>query len=504
MYSKRWRICMKDNILSNIVYLIKRTWKIDKCLVVLTFLKIPITVVLPLLITYLSKCVVELVTDNCDIPVLFLHISLISAVMLLLHLGDRFLDAKIQWRSFGNRFNYLDAYNQKVMSIDYEQLETPNIQDKIQRAFNAILGDESGTQQIFAQIVSIMSSLIGLITYSIILLSLNPMIMLLLFLMTILNYFISNKVNIWQHKNKDQWVSLDRKLDYIKRASSDLGLAKDVRLFSMTKWLDNLFDKFLSERVFWWKKSELYGFCLDMVIAVINLIRNGIAYGVLIYYISIGFLSAADFVWYFNVIAQYSTWLMGIVSAYSALQNTSLSVSDLRAFLEIRDKSNIDFEESLPDAAPDIVFRNVSFKYPSSDNYALKNISFSINKGEKLAIVGLNGAGKTTLIKLLSGLYTPTVGEIYIDGKNITRYNINKYYSLFSIVFQDILFIPVSVAKNISLCDDKDIDLNKLKNVIKDAGLLEKVESLPQKERTLLCKSIHFNAIDFSGGENKN
>ena len=192
---------------------------------------------------------------------------------------------------------------------------------------------------------------------------------------------------------------------------------------------------------------------------------------------------------------------MGIIQSYSVLHTTSLQFCNLREFLDMEDKFNHGNGADLPKTAPEIVLRNVSFRYPNSENDTLKNINVSIKKGEKIAIVGLNGAGKTTLVKLLCGLYSPTSGEILVDGKSIFEYNIEQYYSILSVVFQDIILMPASIAKNIALCEEENINKSKLERVLKLSGLHDKVNSLEEKENTLLLKSIHENATDFSGGE---
>ena len=113
----------------------------------------------------------------------------------------------------------------------------------------------------------------------------------------------------------------------------------------------------------------------------------------------------------------------------------------------------------------------------------------------------MNGAGKTTLVKLICGLYAPESGEILVGGKNIIDYKIEEYYSILSVVFQDIRVLPTSISKNVSLCKEDDIDKKKLYNVLKLAGLYERIMALPNKEKTLLVKSVNDDATDFSGGE---
>lgn len=491
----------KHTLLGNIGFMLKKAWNIDKTLLLITFFQIPLNILLPLISAYLSKHVVALVTQNVNVSVYVVHILFLSITILVLRIINNHIESRLQWRAFGNRFHYLDIYNEKIMTMDYERLEDPEGQINSQKALNAILGDASGTQQIFAQIISILSNIFGLITYSAILIAFNYWIVLLLFIMTIITYLLSKRNNNWMHNNKNNWVAIDRKINYVRRQAGNFENAKDIKLYNLSTWFEKLFEKYLYDIKKWWKKGEKRGFALDFAVSVMNFIRNSIVYIILIYQAVYNSLSAADFVLFFALIGQYSGWLMGIISSYSSLYATSLNVSDLRTFLDMEDKFNHEKGVSLPTEAPEITLCNVSFRYPGSEIDTLKNITLSIHKGEKIALVGLNGAGKTTLVKLLCGLYAPTRGNIQIDGQNIFAYNIEDYYSILSVVFQDVLLMPTSIAKNIALCEEKNIDKAKLDHVLKMSGLYDKVTNLPHRENTLLIKNLNNDATDLSGGE---
>jgi ATP-binding cassette, subfamily B, bacterial len=486
---------------SNIIFLLKKAWQMDKTLLFATITRMPIIVLLPLLATYLSKYVVELVSDRSSAITLISYILGFSAAILLLHLLNNFVSTKIEWRSFGNRFSYINLCSQKIMDTDFENIENPDGQTKMQKANNTLYNDNGGTQQIFTQLVNIVSNVIGLITYSALIFMLSPWIVVMLYIMTVANYYINKANNYWVHKNKDNWVPIDRKLNYIKNKSGDFEAAKDMRLYGMSGWFKNVFAGLLSDRLAWYKKSEKRGFAIDFFSAAMTFVRDGFAYGFLIYKITQNGISAADFVLYFALISQYSSWLLGLIDSYNALQSTSLGFCDLREFLDLPDKFNRGKGADLPASSPEIRFDNVSFRYPKSEGDTLKKLNFTVKQGEKIALVGLNGAGKTTLVKLLCGLYRLTEGEISVDNKAISSYNRDEYYTILSVVFQDICLMPISIAKNIALCEEKYIDKERLKNVLKLSGLYEKVQSLPEKENTLLLKSIHDNATDLSGGE---
>lgn len=141
-------------------------------------------------------------------------------------------------------------------------------------------------------------------------------------------------------------------------------------------------------------------------------------------------------------------------------------------------------------------FVNVSFKYPGTEKYVIKNVNLRLEKGNHYAVVGANGAGKTTIIKLITRLYDVQEGEILLNGKNINLYKYNELVSLFGIVYQDFAKYYISLKKNITFCSD---DQN-ISETIKKAGLEDVVSNLPNGDKTILGK-IDQDGIDISGGE---
>lgn len=149
----------------------------------------------------------------------------------------------------------------------------------------------------------------------------------------------------------------------------------------------------------------------------------------------------------------------------------------------------------------EIEFKNVSFKYPNAEDYALKNINIKINNGEKLAIVGRNGSGKTTFIKLLCRLYDATEGEILINDVNIKEYNKESIKNLYSVVFQDFAIFSTTLAQNISANDKYDHE--KLFDVLDKANIKDRVLKMDKKEQTHISKDIDKFGIEISGGESQ-
>ena len=179
----------------------------------------------------------------------------------------------------------------------------------------------------------------------------------------------------------------------------------------------------------------------------------------------------------------------------------------LESYNELMDVQNEKYEGQLPvekrlDNEYELEFRNVSFHYPNNDKIVLKNVSFQLKLGRKLAIVGANGAGKTTFIKLLCRLYDPTEGEILLNGIDIRKYDYNEYIRLFSIVFQDYKIFSFSVAENVAA--GPEFDREKVIKSLRDAGIYTRVQSMNNGIDSRLLKDQQDGdeeGIEISGGE---
>ena len=180
------------------------------------------------------------------------------------------------------------------------------------------------------------------------------------------------------------------------------------------------------------------------------------------------------------------------------------NISNLFSFLDLNIQNIESNKTQLIDKefSSSIEFRNVSFRYPDSKEYAVKKIVLQIKKGEKIAIVGNNGAGKTTLIKLLTQLHSPTEGEIFIDGKNIKDIEKVSYYKNIGVVFQDFAQYFLSVNDNIAFGNLTHINNpDKIKNAAKCMGIHDKINSLPRKYQTTLGRVFDENSSDLSTGQ---
>lgn len=155
--------------------------------------------------------------------------------------------------------------------------------------------------------------------------------------------------------------------------------------------------------------------------------------------------------------------------------------------------------EKRSDRQYEVEFRNVSFRYPGSENWALRNVSMKFKVGSRLAIVGENGSGKTTFIKLLCRLYDPQEGQILLNGIDIRKYNYRDYMDIFSVVFQDFQLISQPLGANVA--GSAQYDRERAQQALIDAGFGERLDSMPNGLDTMLYRDYSESGVEVSGGE---
>lgn len=490
----------KYSFFGNLLFMMKKAWKNSRMAVLLTAFSVPFSIALPFLLTLLSSKTVKYATEGVAETKLILLISVlmlaITAATLLLRVINSFLPKY----SLINRTKLGLEIKESVARTDYVNLENNDYNAMRNQAQQAVGSNAGIAESIFGKMALFLTNTIGIVLYSALIFRLSPIIILVLAVSTVLLYYVG-KINVrWIQKNKTQWYEIDRKKQYILGKLGGFGTAKDVKLYGVSAWFYKIYMLLLGQRIKWSRKSEMRTGGIDILSAFITLLRDGLAYGLLIYKISKGNLSASEFVFYFTLIGQYSVYIYGIMNGCIDLYRSSLCISDVRNFLDYKSVMNHGKGADIFQSAPEIEFHDVCFRFPNSDALILDHISFKIKRGEKIALVGVNGAGKTTLIKLVCGLFISTDGYISVDGRNISEYNIEEYYSKISAVFQDIYTLPMSIEENIAGFR-ADIDYERLNTAIEKAGLKDKIDSLPDGMRTKLDKTLFKDATELSGGE---
>lgn len=275
--------------------------------------------------------------------------------------------------------------------------------------------------------------------------------------------------------------------------------AKDIRLYGMQDYLCGKNEEclngaalFSEEGIFEGKNQAKFSFVVQLLAGYIYVYVAVMAMS--------GAVSVGDVLMYSGAIITMMTGVQNILTQYNQINYRNEYLKTYEDFIK---RPNMHYDGTLPiekrdDNEYELSFRNVSFRYPGTETYILKDVSLDFKIGQKMALVGMNGAGKTTLIKLLLRLYEPTEGEICLNGINIEKYDYEEYMQIFSVVFQDFKLFAFPLDENIAA--GGQVDKLRLNQVLAKIGLKKFVEGLPQKERTLLYQE-NGQGVTPSGGE---
>ena len=306
------------------------------------------------------------------------------------------------------------------------------------------------------------------------------------------------KINTYWYKILYRRVEKNRLIEYLKMLLIKNENIKEIKIYSVGEKIIAIIKKnlttFCNEDVqankkFLHKKMAVR--CLDdlaSMIAKLWLLILGMQQN----------CSVGTIILYFNSLDNLKLSYTQLINKFSDFQNSLLYMESFDVLENEMEGSTCE-TEIIGDNFNEIEFRNVSFKYPGCSQFVLKNISIKFKRGKTYFIVGLNGSGKTTLIKLLLRLYTPTEGEILIDGKNIQSYALNEYYAHISAVFQDFIKYPFNVFENVVIRSE-GIDFSSFEDALENVGMKEFVGKLPNKERTMLMRDWT-GGVDLSQGQ---
>jgi ABC-type multidrug transport system fused ATPase/permease subunit len=494
----------KRSVKTNIKFLVANAWEWDKGLFVYFGFYTILIAILPFIGILAPKFLIDELTGakRTDTLVIILTIFFILSVTvnyLVAYLGGAYFPKMVKVR-----FKFITMMQKKSMTMDFKHTEDPKTLNDIESAWRAAENNNNGIEGVFHKLFSLFGSAVAFIGYIAIVATLNPLILIYLLANVLTTYTLTLKVKRYEHSKKDEISELNRKSGYVYNIMNDFSYGKDIRIYSLGTWLSKKFKDFRAEKVKVNKKIKYKYFVVSVVDVVLLLFREGIIYAYLIYSVMYKGMGIGDFSMYFVTIGGFASWMQKIMTDIAHIRAQNLYINDYRDFLEFDNEESTINKEPIPDKTPyEIEFKNLAFKYPSSEKYIYKNLSLKIKAGERLAIVGINGAGKTTFVKLLTRLYEPTEGQILLNGVNISDFDKEEYYKKFSVVFQEIKMLAFSVAENIALVSEGTIDREKVNKCIDKAGMSSKINSLENGIDTSVLKILDETGIEFSGGENQ-
>jgi len=383
--------------------------------------------------------------------------------------------------------------------LDLEDFEDPDLQDKLDRARRQTMGRMSLMSQLFGQVqdtITVISFAAGLIVYA-------PWLIVLLAIALVPAFIGESHFNTLGYSLNFSWTPERRQLDYLRQVGASVETAKEVKIFNLNRFLIDRY-KLLAERFYkanrtLARKRAIWG----TLLAALGTFGYYTAYAYIAWRTIRGDFSIGDLTFLSGSFLRLRQLLEGLLTGFSQVAGQALYLDDLFSFFAIEPEIR-----SRPDAVPiprpirqGFVFDNVGFRYPDAERWAVRNLSFELQAGEVIALVGENGAGKTTLVKLLARLYDPDEGRILLDGRDLRDYDLDDLRANMGVIFQDFVRYHLSAGENIGVgLVDAMNDKARIRDAAHRSLADEVIEALPAGYEQLIGRRFK-TGVDLSGGQ---
>ena len=502
----------KYSLSNNVFFLLRMIRKYLPMSFVFVIIDIPLAVFLDYVGVRIPNLIIGMIQGysvSVGIIAAFGIASVVAAVIL--QYGNRMVSAQAPQLCAKLDLKLFEKY----MTCSYEKLEDADFTAHYKEADGYLADDNHFLSEAAMHIIEIGSGALGIILYFSILIRLPKWVLAVLITGTIVELLISRNAENERKKRQETIGRLTRKADYMNKTAADVRSAKDIRIFGMIPWLEEKFtavlDRFHIENT-QVEKQRIRIAGIRAGISGVLEILTGILLAVFVLQEK---LSLAEYILYVGAIRSFSMWSFQFGTLMQNFYRMNGDLSRIRSFIDeeetmqsntqtpVNKQSNRSIVNTTGmkfDHVSKIEFSHVFYRYPKSDRWIVKDLSFVIEDGEKIALVGMNGAGKTTMIKLLCGLLIPTKGTIRINGVSSTDISREDYYRLFSTVFQDIHLFPASIQKNI-VCSDEQIDPIRFDDAVKKSGMDQVAQKFRDGLNTLLVAEVDADAVNLSGGQ---
>ena len=493
---------VKVPVLKNVIFALKLVWEADKRLLIGYFVTEISNKVLSMYVQNILflKVLLSIIDGDADFKTYFTYLVLFFLVFLSVKVisayaeRTRLISAKVVYKRLNNKIF------QKAIQLDVSCYENPEFYDKYQRA--TLVLSSSYYDLICWDVAAVVGGIIALICVITTVTVINPMYLLFLLPVTLV-FAIELMKSKAVYKRDLEMTKNNRIKAYIQRTMFLKEFSKDMRTSNIFAVLTQRFKAAIDANVLILKS---YGVKLFIYSMISSLFSDFIPI--------IGTYAFAGYQFIFTQALSISGFSV-VLASINSVRDSTLSIAEgfdemtqmALFFQNLRDF--FDYEPKITDGGKDaeefqsIEFRNVSFTYPDTSKEILKNVSFKINKGETIAIVGVNGAGKSTLVKLLLRFYDANKGEILYNGINVKEYNVQSLRNAFATVFQDYKNFAVSVNENIMCHECSDEEKQIAEKALKQSGVWEKIASLPKGADTVLTREFEIDGAGLSGGENQ-
>lgn len=390
----------------------------------------------------------------------------------------------------------------KTVWMDGQSLESAQGQKKRKDAGrNLYSGNGQGIEAYTKAWCDLVMQLIGLILYGAIVGQVSPILLAILVLQTLLVSYLHTKAGKRAYAMEDEIEKKWGIFQYLRRETVIPGNGKDIRMYRMDKWFLGMFHGLIDRVCALIDRQQTGYMAAGMAEDLLTFARSMVVYGWLIREMAAGNMTIPSFLLYVGIVAGFGAWMNGLFGAWRQILENEKLMDDYRDFMDFGVVEEGRQAPGRPGRTHEIRFEHVCFRYEGSGEDTIRDLNLTIRPGERLALVGPNGAGKTTLIKLLCGLYRPTSGTVYLDGRDIQSLDQRAVFREFAVVFQDVFAFSFPLSDNVSCVDCGREDSERLRGSLEKAGLWERVQALPKGARTFMNKDLDEAGVTLSGGE---
>ena len=485
-------------------------WSCNNWLAALNILLRVIRASLPLAMLYVGKLIIDEIVrisviasgpavENPDMSIVTIYVLIelgLAVFSDLLGRGIALLDSLL-----GDLVSHeisLRLMHQSAR-LDLECFEDSDFYDKLERARRQASSRILLMSQVLAQLqdsITVFFLAAALITF-------NAWLLLLLAITLIPAFLGETHFNSQSYSLMYGWTQERRELDYLRFAGASDETAKEVKIFGLSDFFGSRYKKLAGEYYRANRDLSTRRAAWGGLLSMVGSLGYYTAYAVIIYRTVYGELSLGDLTFLSGSFLRLRSLMEAILIRFSSIADSALYLRDLFDFLEMEPRI-ISIDNSLPfpvTIRKGFTFENVGFRYPQMKQWVLRDVSFTLHPGEKLALVGENGAGKTTLVKLLTRLYDPVEGRIMLDGHDLRKYNLDGLRDAVGVIFQDYVKYHLTATENIAvgLIDERNNE-TRIKEAARQSLADKVIENLPNGYQQMIGRWFK-QGTNLSGGE---
>lgn len=415
----------------------------------------------------------------------------------LLGYAARRVESMIWSKNMRRRIFYLVEMGDKLTGMDYRYVEDASFWEKNEKAMSAGNNNVEGIEGVTNKLCTLPGALVSLVGMTLMAAGLSPVILLALTAHVAVTMWISRQDHRYRYAHKEEEARDYRRIRYYCNTTHDFSFGKDIRIYNFRDRILANYQAEIENLQALVARMARHQYLVGLAGIGTLLLTNVLMYGILIRQ-TVNGMPISSFTMYVALIGSLMASMLTFGQDIAFIQNQCQYVGEFFRLvderLEDEGKEEIHIEGTL-----EIVFEHVDFCYPGSEKYIYRDLNLTIHKGERLAVVGVNGAGKSTLVKLMTGLFSPTAGHIYINGIDIERFRKKDLYRLYSAVFQDVNILAFPIRDNVT--GGGEADDARVREALEKVGLWQKVQETPGGLDQMMLKIIDENGTDFSGGQ---